>query len=82
MAEETHMKKDQAGTGAKWLGRAFGGLCVSLVIADLFQHKHVHFGFQSWIGFDAGLAFVACFVIAIAAKLLLPLLVRGKDFYD
>ena len=52
------------------------------VVADLFYHKHGHWGFQEWFGFDAAYGFVACVGLVLAAKLLRKLVMRSEDYYD
>ena len=82
MVERKETTEADAPARAPRLAWAVGILCLVVVVGDLFQEKHVHFDFQGWIGFDAALGFVACVAIAIASRLLLPLLSRGEDFYD
>ena len=57
-------------------------LSAASVFADFFYHKHGHWGFQEWFGFDAAYGFVACVALVIAAKGLRVLLMRSEDYYD
>ena len=54
---------------------------VASVLADFFYHKHGHWHFQEWIGFDAAYGFVACVGLVLAAKGLRVLLMRGESYY-
>ena len=69
-------------TFSPWVVRFLGAACVGSVAVDIFQHKHAHFGFQGWIGFDAGYGFAACVAVALAARMLGAALARRDDFYD
>lgn len=57
-------------------------LCAGSVAADLFYHKHTHYGFQGFIGFDALYGFVSCVLLVLAAKQLRKVLMRDEDYYD
>jgi hypothetical protein len=57
-------------------------LCVATVLADFFYHKHVHYDFQGWPGFDAVYGFVCCVGLVLAAKQLRKILMRGEDYYE
>ncbi len=57
-------------------------VCAASVGADLFYHKHGHYGFQEWIGFDAVYGFVSCVLLVLAAKQLRKVLMRDEDYYD
>ena len=56
--------------------------CVASVAAELFFHKHTHYGFQDLPGFDALYGFVSCVLLVLAAKQLRKVLMRGEDYYD
>ena len=58
------------------------GICVLVVAADLLYEKHVHYGFQSWPGFDAVFGFVSCVFLVLTAKRLRKILMRGEHYYD
>lgn len=55
---------------------------VGVVLADLFYHKHGHFGFQEWFAFDAVFGFAAYVGLVNSAKLLRKLVMRGEDYYE
>lgn len=57
-------------------------LCVASVGAELFFHKHTHYGFQELPGFDALYGFISCVLLVLAAKQLRKVLMRGEDYYD
>jgi len=57
-------------------------VCILVVAADLFYRKHVHYGFQHWLGFDGAFGFVSCVFLVLAAKQLRKILKRGEDYYD
>lgn len=61
---------------------ALVALCVASVGAELFFHKHTHYGFQELPGFDALYGFIACVLLVLAAKQLRKVLMRGEDYYD
>lgn len=52
------------------------------VLADFFYHKHGHWHFQEWFGFDAAYGFVACVGLVLAAKLMRKVLMRSEDYYE
>ena len=62
--------------------RVLVGICSGFAAADLFYTKHVEFGFQSWIAFDAVFGFVACVGLVLIAKQLRRFLMRDEDYYD
>ena len=57
-------------------------ICAGLVFADLFYHKHVHFGFEEWFGIWGFFGFAAFFFIVLAGKQLRKVLMRDEDYYD
>ena len=67
---------------ATLLFRLLIGVCCSLLVVDLFLHKHGHFAWEEWFGFQAFYGF-ACFSFAVlAGKQLRRLLKRPEDYYD
>lgn len=52
------------------------------VVAELFFHKHGHFGFENIFGFHAAYGFVSCVALVLAAGQLRKLLMRPEDYYD
>ena len=70
---------------SKNLDRLYYGLWVVgllLVASELLYHGHPHFGWESWIGFNAILGFVAFFLIVLTGRPLRKLLARDEDYYD
>ena len=70
---------------SKNLDRLYYGLWVVgllLVASELFYHGHPHFAWESWIGFNAILGFVAFFLIVLTGRPLRKLLARDEDYYD
>jgi hypothetical protein len=61
--------------------RLFYGCLVALLVLDLFVEKHAYFGFDGVPGFSAAYGFVACVVLALAAKLLRMVLLRDEEYY-
>ena len=64
-------------------------LCVLLVVADLFYHKHIHFhykdafyNFEDWFGFFGFFGFIAFVALVLVAKLMRIVLKRDEDYYD
>lgn len=60
---------------------ALVGLCLAVLLADLFYHKHPHFAAESWFGFYGIFGFVSCVGLVLAAKELRRLLKRDEDYY-
>lgn len=56
-------------------------VCGLLLAADLFVHRHSHFGFEQWFGFYAFYGFGAYVFIVTSAKGLRRLLRRDPDYY-
>ncbi|MDX1393014.1 MAG: hypothetical protein R3195_01440 [Gemmatimonadota bacterium] len=57
-------------------------VCVALVVADLFYHKHVHFAWEEWFGIYGFFGFAAFFFIVMAGRELRKVLMRDEDYYD
>lgn len=56
--------------------------CGLLFLLDFLYHKHVHFGFEHWLGFYAWYGFICCVVLVYLAKnVLRPLVKRDEDYY-
>ena len=65
-----------------WIVRALTAVCIALVLADLFYHKHVYFGFEEWFGFYGFFGFAAFFFMVMAGKQLRKIVMRPEDYYD
>jgi hypothetical protein len=61
---------------------ALCAVCMLVVVADFFYHKHGHFSFEQIIGFHAGFGFVAYVGLVLLAKQLRRVLKRDEDYYD
>jgi len=61
---------------------ALYAVCVLLVGADWWYHKHTHFEFENWFGFFGVFGFAACVGLVWAAKVMRKLLKREEDYYD
>ena len=57
-------------------------VCAALVVADLFYHKHTHFGWEGWFGFFGFFGFISFFLIVLSGWPLRRLLMRKEDYYD
>ncbi len=57
-------------------------LCVLLVAADLFYHKHAEFSWEDWFGFYGFYGFVSCIGLVLLAKQIRKLLMRKENYYD
>ena len=57
-------------------------VCGALFLADFFYHKHVHFGFENWIGFYGIYGFVSCVGLVLAAKGFRRIAKRREDYYE
>jgi len=62
--------------------RLLVGVCVVLMLADLFYVKQVHYGAERWFGFYGFYGFVGCVFLVLAAKELRKLVMREEDYYD
>ena len=56
--------------------------CGLTVVAELFVHRHPHFGFDSFFGFYAVLGFVSCAALILFSKLVAVFLKAREDYYD
>jgi hypothetical protein len=72
---------DQPANVNKLIG-ALVVICALLAAADLFYHKHVHFGFEQWFGFHAWFGFGMCVALVLIAKELRKILQRKENYYD
>ena len=61
---------------------ALGVVCLLLLLADFFYHKHVHFDFENWFGFFALYGFFMCVALVLAAKVMRIILMRREEYYD
>ena len=57
-------------------------VCGLTVLAEVFAHRHPHFGFDGFFGFNAVLGFVSCAVLILFSKLVALLLKSREDYYD
>ena len=62
--------------------RVLYAVCVLLLLADFFIHKHTHIAAEEWIGFHAYYGFVASVLLVLAARGLRVILGRKEDYYD
>ena len=62
--------------------RGFYTICLGLLLADIFYHRHVTHSWESLWGFYPLYGFVACVVLVIAAKGLRKLVMRDPRYYD
>ena len=56
--------------------------CGALFLADFLYHKHVHFGFENWLGFYGIYGFVSCVGLVLVAKGFRKIVKRREDYYD
>jgi len=64
------------------LWRGFLAILALTVIIELAIEKHPYFGFDGWLGFNAGFGFLACVGLIAFAKALGALLKRPDIYYD
>lgn len=57
-------------------------VCIALVAADAFYHKHVHYAFEGIFGFFGLFGFGLSFLLVLASKELRKILMRDEDYYD
>jgi len=91
--QQTQPKEDQAPADEKtyWLDDknnvrkiywALIVVCIALVAADAFYHKHVHYAFEGIFGFFGLFGFGLSFLLVLASRELRKLLMRDEDYYD
>lgn len=64
------------------LWRGFLVILALTVLAELAVEGHPYFGFDGWLGFNAGFGFLACVVLIVFAKALGVLLKRPDTYYE
>ena len=57
-------------------------VCGLTVLAEVFVHRHPHFGFDGFFGFNAVLGFVSCALLILFSKLVALFLKSREDYYD
>ena len=57
-------------------------VCGALFAADFFYHKHVHFGFENWIGFYGIYGFLSYVSLIFIAKGFRRIVMRREGYYD
>ena len=57
-------------------------VCLVVLAADFFYHKHGHYGFEEIFGFHAAFGFATFFGLVLVGKHLRKLLMRDEDYYD
>lgn len=62
--------------------RALVGVCLALLVAELFYQHHPHFEIDGLPGFYAVFGFLAFVFIVFAGKGLRRLIMRNEDYYD
>lgn len=62
--------------------RGLLGLCVFLVVLEIFIHRHSVHPWESMFGFYPMYGFVSCVMLVLLAKELRKLVMRSEDFYD
>ncbi|MCP5112334.1 MAG: hypothetical protein GY953_16035 [bacterium] len=61
---------------------ALVALCATLLVIDLFLHRHTHYDWEAWPGFHGFFGFAAFWCIVIAGKHLRKVMMREEDYYD
>ena len=72
---------DKPGNVKKVL-RIFYIICIFLLLADFFIHRHVIHNWESLFGFYSVFGFVACVILVLVAKQMRKLVMRNEDYYD
>lgn len=62
--------------------KGFYAICVLLVLADFFLHRHIGFAWEKIPAFYAIYGFVACVLLVLVAKKMRNVLMRKEDYYD
>ena len=66
----------------RYILRGFYAICLGLLLADIFYHRHVTHPWENLWGFYPLYGFVACVVLVIVAKELRKLVMRDPQYYD
>lgn len=61
---------------------ALFGVCVLVLIAGLFVHRHYHFEIERTFGFHAWFGFIVFTLIVLTGKPLRFIVMRDEDYYD
>ena len=64
------------------LYRGLLGVCLGLVVIDLFFRKVAHFGWERWVGFYAVYGFLAYAAVVFIGGKLRKVVGRREDYYD
>ena len=57
-------------------------VCIALVMAVAFYHKHVHYSFEGIFGFFGLFGFGLSFLLVLVSRELRKILMRDEDYYD
>lgn len=57
-------------------------ICIGLLVAEFFYHKHGHFAIEDWFGFYGFYGFIVFCGIVLIGKQLRKFLMRSEDYYD
>ena len=62
--------------------KGFYAICIILVIADFFVHRHIGFSWEEIPAFYAIYGFVACVILVVLSKEMRKVVMRKEDYYD
>jgi len=66
----------------KWILNIFYFLCVALMIADFFVHRHTMTSIEKFKTFYALYGFIACVILVLIATQMRKWLMRSEEYYE
>jgi len=76
------MKSLRSPVAVRVMVRVFCVLCVLLVLADFARLQSALHPLEAFFGFHALFGFAACVILALVARWLRPMFMRGEDYYE
>jgi len=64
-----------------WILRIFYFLCVAVLVADVFVHRHILTDIEKITGFYAWYGLGACVILVLLASQMRKLVIRDEDYY-
>lgn len=66
----------------QWILRVFYALCVLVLVADFFVHRHIVTSIEKIPTFYGTYGFVACVILVLLSVQLRKWVIRGEDYYE
>ena len=74
-------RSDRPGRGTM-IYRALFGLCLVLLLIDVFYERHAKSGIEHTLGFYGIYSLACCVLLVLLARGIRKLVMRGEDYYD